>query len=439
MRGSGRPPRAERFGPMTRLAILLSLTLMISACGDSGGNGGDGGTAGTGGSGAVGGDGGTGGTGGSGGSGGVGGTGGSDLCDGVDCDDVNECTSDACVDDLCENTDLADGEPCKNGLGSCTSGECVDFCDGLANGTECADGEGSCQNGICVPNPAETTEFLAVDCTLVGNSAAIPMDSQAEAATFLVQGEAVNVQPQATIVLPATLVCGFVDAGFNSVEVANSDIEYRIAGATPTSAPTASFLNDGTPNRPQSPHDDVFVAFDTACGTPAGSGPGIVVPFLPPTDTPVDAGAVEITPAAVSNVAFAVEYAGLALELKNLMGAFGIPSLCLGGSCEFDACTPEDRDGDGLPTIAMPDAGGPNDSPRIMYDATCNKAQAEAGDCVPFEEFTDITDVCAGRAPNDPPVSCDPSDQAECCAVLQTKYPTATNAQQAQLPVAPAP
>ena len=61
---------------------------------------------------------------GDGGTGGTGGTGGMDLCEGVNCDDGNECTTDECspTDGSCSNTALDDGSFCEAGY--CESGEC---------------------------------------------------------------------------------------------------------------------------------------------------------------------------------------------------------------------------------------------------------------------------------------------------------------------------
>jgi hypothetical protein len=55
---------------------------------------------------------------------GVGGTGGTDLCEGVECDDGNECTKDECnlADGSCNNTFVEDGSFCAAGY--CQSGEC---------------------------------------------------------------------------------------------------------------------------------------------------------------------------------------------------------------------------------------------------------------------------------------------------------------------------
>lgn len=84
-------------------------------CSETTGDGGSGGSAGSGG---VGGDGGAGGI------GGGGGTGGADLCESVECDDLNECTDDTCnpINGLCEYPPMPDGSFCDTG--ACQSGVC---------------------------------------------------------------------------------------------------------------------------------------------------------------------------------------------------------------------------------------------------------------------------------------------------------------------------
>ncbi len=98
------------------------------------------------------------------------------ACVGVDCADDNDCTADVCSDGVCSNPTIADGVACDGGSGSCTSGECVpnaDPCDGVncddgddctadlcidgscsnlivVDGSACANGSGSCQAGECV-------------------------------------------------------------------------------------------------------------------------------------------------------------------------------------------------------------------------------------------------------------------------------------------------
>ncbi len=99
---------------------------------------------------------------------------------GLDCNDDNPCTDDACnATTGCQHTDIADGTPCADsnlcngdeicGAGSCRAGETLDCddvnacttdsCDAatgcahedLAEGTTCGSGR-SCQTGLCLPN-----------------------------------------------------------------------------------------------------------------------------------------------------------------------------------------------------------------------------------------------------------------------------------------------
>jgi hypothetical protein len=88
------------FGFMCVLALGV-----VMGCSETSGTGGSGGAGGTGG-------------------GGAGGTGGADLCEGIECDDANECTSDECdpADGSCTNTPIDDGAFCDAGY--CQSGEC---------------------------------------------------------------------------------------------------------------------------------------------------------------------------------------------------------------------------------------------------------------------------------------------------------------------------
>lgn len=100
-----------------------------------------------------------------------------------------------------------------------------------------------------------------------------------------------------------------------------------------------------------------------------------------------------------------------------------------------------------------------------MYDALCSKLEFAAGDCTPFDAFTETADVCklAGLEPADladnvppccdntlpcePPCAFLPSDLFcvtqpnvdSCCAAITTDYPTAGAAQNPQLWVNPAP
>jgi hypothetical protein len=87
-----------------------------------------------------------------------------------------------------------------------------------------------------------------------------------------------------------------------------------------------------------------------------------------------------------------------------------------------------------------------------MYDAVCNKQQEEETGCIPFFDFSNTADVCKGvgldtddillgRVPpccdNSTDIPCvSQANRASCCAAITTDYPTATAAQQPQLPVA---
>ena len=64
-------------------------------------------------------------TGGTGGDGGSGGMGGADLCEGIECDDFDDCTDDVCdaTDSMCDSTPVADGTTCAGG--TCQEGACA--------------------------------------------------------------------------------------------------------------------------------------------------------------------------------------------------------------------------------------------------------------------------------------------------------------------------
>jgi hypothetical protein len=390
------------------------------------------------------------------------------LCQGVDCNDGNDCTVDLC-------------DP--------PTGDCS--WNPVANGTSCGGGEGKCtdirdtepkEDGIWCQ--FEANETLGIDCELLGNSAPLPLIAQVRTGGIAFAGVPVDVviEDRMTI-LPAPLVCSFIAAGFASAQVANSFVGNAISNANIPSATLNSFLVDGSAgNARVSPHESIQFDFGFACGDNclndvctsdgttactvptfendcpgAGTGPGIVAPTfvrdgaaqtIPPGPTPFP-----ITPTAAGTVDFTIDYSGTALELEDLLGQLTIPVACLGGGCAIDSCAPIDRDG-----IA---------SPRIMYDAICNKAQAAAGNCTPFEDFSNTADVCKEKPggiepadlPDNVPPCCDnslpcvapcanlPSDLFcvtqpnvdSCCAAIGTDYPTATAAQQPQLPVSAAP
>ena len=240
--------------------------------------------------------------------------------------------------------------------------------------------------------------------------------------------------------------------------ISNSDV---------TSATLTSFLDDGTAGDALvSPHQDVFFDFQTACGacevdtcndgvtsctTDAdceGLGPGIAAPFtqnapgsLPPGTVPLT-----LTATGAGTVDFAVEYSALALQLRSLTGPAGIPEACIGGEC-VNIPFPSGNPGSDICSVID---RGTLSSPRIMYDAICNKVQFAAGDCLPFVDFAEIADACKGdpRIPGPGEMFpdccmtffCNTQDDFDaCCVQLEQDYPTATPAQQPQVPVGPAP
>ena len=75
------------------------------------------------------------------------------LCEGVECDDGNVCTGDACnpATGACEHVPVADGTACDES-NECTTGMCANGeCDTtpVQEGTACGNGAGTCQLGIC--------------------------------------------------------------------------------------------------------------------------------------------------------------------------------------------------------------------------------------------------------------------------------------------------
>ncbi len=127
------------FGFMCVLALGI---MPLVGCSETTGDGGGGGSAGSGGMG---------------GDGGSAGSGGMPECERQhDCDDRNQCTDDAWVDDSCENTAVEDGTACDD-ENECTLSACANgVCDStpVQNGTVCTqdpytDAEGTCIEGRC--------------------------------------------------------------------------------------------------------------------------------------------------------------------------------------------------------------------------------------------------------------------------------------------------
>ena len=104
------------------------------------------------------------GTGGAGGTAGGGGAGGSLLCADVDCDDQNECTTDACdpADGECDYTLVTDGMTCDFGglPGVCGAGACEDAM--LCAGVDCDD-QNECTADTCNPTDGDCAHANVTD------------------------------------------------------------------------------------------------------------------------------------------------------------------------------------------------------------------------------------------------------------------------------------
>ncbi|MBW2718793.1 MAG: hypothetical protein JRD94_09630, partial [Deltaproteobacteria bacterium] len=131
---------------------------------------------------------------------------GGDLCEGVDCDDVNQCTDNECnpASGACINEPVQDGTPCDLlglGDGVCEAGECVeeDLCEGVTcddtgndctvsmcnidtgvcdemnaeDGTSCDGGAGACSSGVCMPAGPQVDDVIVQVATLTGITASL--------------------------------------------------------------------------------------------------------------------------------------------------------------------------------------------------------------------------------------------------------------------------
>jgi hypothetical protein len=400
-----------------------------------------------------------------------------------DCDDTNPCTDDTCNTSTpagvcvftnndansCATCDGVGGASCECSDGSCVDAPLPFVCeqfssDPVQNGNPCTGTPGSGEDECICEKP----EFIAVDCELLGNSAALPLAASVQQLGVAFAGSPVSTIVQDAVILPAALICGFGDAGFFSSEVNNSEILAGVENGGIGDVLLSSYLDDGTTPGGcaqgvdcalVSPHNAVFFDFEVACGRFVGAcgaggaglcpdgfactddvdcvehGTGIIAPFLAnaPGAVPSDRPSPTVfTPPVAGSIDVTLPYPGLAMQLQNLQGPVSIPVACIGGSCTQDTCSPVDRGG-----IA---------SPRVMYDANCDKLQFANGDCTPFLQFPDVGDVCRGDGISGLPAPdcCDNSSdlfcrsQANidaCCASFAVDFPTATAAQFPSVPV----
>jgi hypothetical protein len=274
----------------------------------------------------------------------------------------------------------------------------------------------------------------------------MPLDPAVVPSAVAFAGVELDVQPQATITLPADLTCGFSGV-IATARVFDAEVDFSFG---PDSVRTDSYLDPNDPlggANPISPHGGVTFDFFETCGTKCdpvaltcendssiscavatqgadcvaleGTGPGLVAPFFPRDPPGSDnsndtsaTGAFSITPTAPGLLVFEYTYASLRLPVQNVQAP-----ICIGGDCAipfFINCPPADRTGpseaDGGPTgdpgICRPTGLGqvptdctPNDAPRLMYDSQCNKIGVQAETCEPFEEYNAVSNVCAAGQP----------------------------------------
>lgn len=100
---------------------------------------------------------------------------GGDLCEGVSCDDGNECTSDACdpASGECVSEPVDDGSSCAGGDGVCESGECVpaDLCEGVN-----CDDDNECTTDLCNPENGQCSNEPVDDGTSCNGGAGMCVD-----------------------------------------------------------------------------------------------------------------------------------------------------------------------------------------------------------------------------------------------------------------------
>jgi hypothetical protein len=411
------------------------------------------------------------------------------VCIPVECRVAGDCPQSQCNDTACDtgvtggncvdtpnNANTCDtcpgvgGAPCE-----CIGGSCIDaglpfVCEQyspvpLQTGKTCTGAAGD--ECIC-----EKPEFIAIDCDLLGNSAPLPLQASLQQFDIAINNNPLPVLVTDAFVLPADLVCGFIDAGFTEASVANSILANTIRNANLTGLIVNDFLDDSTAGGALvSPHNTVQFLFSDACGDACtgapglctsdgsacnatadcpltGDGPGIQVPFflrsIVPETVPPGPSPFLITPngGAGSLTDLQVNFSGTAIELVDLTGPITTDA-CIGGACAVSICSPfiyngvcntdstcdlangtcdddlstctSDTDclGDGtcFGSTQTCTADGNCDvltSPRIMYESTCSKIEFGGGACTPFDVFPDVSDVCKARG-------VDFADAPPCC------------------------
>jgi len=95
------------------------------------------------------------------------------LCEGIGCDDDNDCTEDTCdpADGTCDHTPVEDGTACGDGAGTCLAG----FCGACRNATDAAvyecleftDSDGQTHTGT------DAAAAIGNEC-LLGSTSSVP-------------------------------------------------------------------------------------------------------------------------------------------------------------------------------------------------------------------------------------------------------------------------
>jgi hypothetical protein len=305
------------------------------------------------------------------------------------------------------------------------------------------------------------------------------LDPVATPSAAPVAGEALDVELSATITLTAELTCGFSDAVPDGT-ISNSELTFGVSNSDVSTQLVQSFVDDGTQSpTPLSPHQPTTFDFFETCGSAPGTcsdgtcttdgttscvldedcegtGPGISIPFLSRTNDPAVSGTTSITPSEPGVLRVTYEYESLKLPIVT-----DLVAVCIGGACVAGQdglqCPDSERTGasNGNCAFATPEECTPDDSPRIMYDARCTKADFAEGTCSPFEDFGEAANICVRGQPGGavaPDVetgvcgNCMPEgcgleenpcdcDIEACCAFVQENYPTATANEFPALPV----
>jgi hypothetical protein len=104
------------------------------------------------------------------------------LCEGVECNDDNECTEGACDPTYgsCDFTPKLDGTPCSDGGGTCLAGVCG-VCTGTADGAVYSELSYVNDDGMTSAGTA-AAEAIAVDCVLGSTNSAPPVAGCPDAA-----------------------------------------------------------------------------------------------------------------------------------------------------------------------------------------------------------------------------------------------------------------